>query len=115
MVVAGREAELVGVESLVGLCINTIPVRIAVPGQEPVQAWLRQLHEQLATLQRYSYYPLWQIQSLSELGAGQSLFQSILAFENYPIEQTLEQLQRSDLHQIGRASCRERVKMSVVV
>src|SRR5947209_9059189 len=98
MVVAGREAELVGVESLVGLCINTIPVRIALPAQEPVQTWLRQLHEQLATLQRYSYYPLWQIQGLSELGAGQSLFQSILTFENYPIEQTLQQVQRSDLH-----------------
>src|SRR5256885_7161372 len=98
MVVAGREAELVGVESLVGLCINTVPVRIALPGQEPVAAWLRQLHEQLAMLQHYSYYPLRQIQSLSELGAGQSLFQSILAFENYPIEQTLEQLQHSGLH-----------------
>src|SRR2546430_7338845 len=59
MVVAGRGAELVGVESLVGLCINTVPVRIALPAQGPVQAWLRQLHEQLATLQRYSYYPLW--------------------------------------------------------
>ena len=54
MVVAGREAELVGVESLVGLCINTIPVRIAVPAHEPVQAWLRRLHEQLAMLQRHS-------------------------------------------------------------
>src|SRR2546423_4808518 len=97
MVVAGREAELVGSESLVGLCINTIPVRIAVPAHEPVQVWLRRLHEQLATLQRYSYYPLWQIQSLSELGAGQPLFQSILAFENYPIEQTLQQVQHSDL------------------
>src|SRR3989440_4941142 len=98
MVVAGREAELVGSESLVGLCINTIPVRIALPAQEPVATWLRQLHEQLATLQRYSYYPLWQIQSLSELGPGQSLFQSILTFENYPIEQTLQQVQHSDLH-----------------
>src|SRR5205085_6883363 len=65
---------------------------------EPVQVWLRRLHEQLATLQRYSYYPLWQIQSLSELGTGQSLFQSILTFENYPIEQTLQQVQHSDLH-----------------
>src|SRR2546421_10092368 len=98
MVVAGREAELLGVESLVGLCLNPIPVRIGVPAPEPVQVWLRRLHEQLATLQRFSYYPLWQIQSLSELGAGQSLFQSILAFENYPIEQTLQQVQHSDLH-----------------
>src|SRR5207248_7932764 len=50
MVVAGREAELVGVEALVGLCINTVPVRIALPAQETVATWLRQLHKQLATV-----------------------------------------------------------------
>src|SRR5205807_1984843 len=61
MVVAGRHAELVGVEALVGLCINTIPVRITLPAHQPVEAWLRQVHEQVATLQRYSYSPLWQI------------------------------------------------------
>src|SRR5438132_2580458 len=50
-VVAGREAELVGVESLVGLCINTIPVRITLPEQETVADWLCQVHDQLATVQ----------------------------------------------------------------
>src|SRR2546421_6097697 len=97
MVVAGRQAELVGVESLVGLCINTIPLRIAVPRAGTVADWLRQVHAHLATLQRYSYYPLWQIQRLSEVDAGQSLFQSIFVFQNYPVNHTLEQLQHSSL------------------
>src|SRR5205807_4320564 len=97
MVVAGRQAELVGVEALVGLCINTVPVRLCIPREGTLGDWLRQLHEQLATVQHYSYYPLWQIQRFSELGAGQSLFQSILVFENYPVEHTLEQLQHTGL------------------
>src|SRR5205085_2955348 len=53
MVVAGRPAELVGVEALVGLCINTIPVRLGIPREGTVEAWLCQLHAYLATLQRY--------------------------------------------------------------
>src|SRR5437868_10096870 len=97
MVVAGREAELVGMESLVGLCINTVPIRLCIPRAGTVGGWLRQLHEQLVTVQRYSYYPLWQIQRLSDLGVGQPLFQSILAFENYPVEHTLQQMQHSGL------------------
>src|SRR5205807_5918109 len=97
MVVAGREAELVGMESLVGLCINTVPVRLCIPRAGTVADWLRQVHAHLATLQRYSYYPLWQIQRLSEVDAGQSLFQSIFVFQNYPVEHTLEQLQHSSL------------------
>src|SRR5205085_3817550 len=51
MVVAGREAELVGVEALVGLCINTVPVRLGIPREGTLGDWLRQLHEQLATIQ----------------------------------------------------------------
>src|SRR5205085_11034489 len=64
MVVAGREAELVGVEALVGLCINTIPGRLALAEHEPVQGWLRRLHEQLARLRRYSCHPLHQLHGL---------------------------------------------------
>src|SRR2546421_8537265 len=79
MVVAGREAELVGMESLVGLCINTVPVRLCIPRAGTAADWLRQVHARLARVQRYSYYPMWQIQRLSEVEAGQSLFQSILA------------------------------------
>src|SRR5207248_6812092 len=45
MVVAGREAELAGVESLVGLCINTVPVRLSIPRSGTAADWLHQVHE----------------------------------------------------------------------
>jgi amino acid adenylation domain-containing protein/non-ribosomal peptide synthase protein (TIGR01720 family) len=97
MVVAGRPAELVGVESLVGLCINTVPVRLSIPRAGTVADWLGQVHAHLARVQHYSYYPLWQIQRISQLDPAQALFQSIVAFENYPVEQTVQQMQHSDL------------------
>ncbi|MBV9689028.1 MAG: amino acid adenylation domain-containing protein, partial [Ktedonobacteraceae bacterium] len=87
MVVAGRSPELVGAESIVGLCVNTIPVRVPVSRQAMVGDWLRQIHQRLATIQHYDYYPLVQIQSVSEIAPGLPLFDSIFAFENHPVEQ----------------------------
>ncbi|MFL5656682.1 MAG: amino acid adenylation domain-containing protein, partial [Ktedonobacteraceae bacterium] len=87
MVVAGRSPELIGAESVVGLCVNTVPVRIPVPRQGMVGDWLRQIHERLAMIQHYDYYPLVQIQGVSEIAPGLPLFDSIFAFENHPVEQ----------------------------
>jgi amino acid adenylation domain-containing protein/non-ribosomal peptide synthase protein (TIGR01720 family) len=87
MVVAGRSPELPGAESIVGLCVNTVPVRLCVPRQEMVGDWLKHIHEQLATIRHYDYYPLVQIQGHSEITPGFPLFDSIFAFENHPGEQ----------------------------
>src|SRR5947209_15314979 len=87
MVVAGRSPELIGAESVVGLCVNTVPVRIPVPRQVMVEDWLRQIHERLAMIQHYDYYPLVQIHGVSEIAPGLPLFDSIVAFENHPVEQ----------------------------
>ncbi|MBV8695972.1 MAG: amino acid adenylation domain-containing protein, partial [Ktedonobacteraceae bacterium] len=87
MVVAGRSPELVGAESVVGLCMNTVPVRIPVPCQAMVGDWLRHIHERLAMMQHYDYYSLLQIQGVSEITPGLPLFDSIFAFENHPVEQ----------------------------
>lgn len=58
MVVAGRSPELPGAESVVGLCVNTIPVRICVPRQGTLGDWLQHIHEHLALIQHYDYSPL---------------------------------------------------------
>lgn len=44
------------------------------------------LHEQLTDILQYSYTPLTQIQSWSEIPRGTQLFQSLLVFENYPLD-----------------------------
>ena len=80
--VSGRPAELAGVESMVGVLINTLPVRVHVCGERLLLPWLRQLQIQLAELRQYEFTPLVQVQKWSDAPRG--LFDSILVFENFP-------------------------------
>ncbi len=82
--VSGRPGNLLGVEKMVGLFINTLPLRVQVPSQAQLIPWLQQLNQKQLQLQGYSYSPLVEIQRLSEIPAGVPLFDSILGFENYP-------------------------------
>ncbi|HEY0607971.1 MAG TPA: condensation domain-containing protein, partial [Herpetosiphonaceae bacterium] len=84
--VAGRPADLPGVETMVGLFINTVPVRVLVPQDAILLPWLQQLQGQQAELRQYEYSPLVQVQSWSEVPRGQPLFESLVVFENYPEE-----------------------------
>ena len=84
-VVSGRPPELAGIEQMVGLFINTLPIRIAVAPDAPLLDWLGGLQQQQLDMQAYEYTPLVQIQAWSEIGRGEGLFQSLFAFENYPV------------------------------
>jgi amino acid adenylation domain-containing protein/non-ribosomal peptide synthase protein (TIGR01720 family) len=84
-VVSGRPAELPGVESIVGLFINTLPVR-AVVSEEPASAWLARLQAGQTGLRQHQWTPLSRVQELSEVPAGEPLFSTLLAFENYPVD-----------------------------
>ncbi|HYP19482.1 MAG TPA: amino acid adenylation domain-containing protein, partial [Chloroflexia bacterium] len=88
-VVSGRPAELDETEKMVGLFINTLPVRVKVTGGEPLSNWLRNLQQQQVELRQYEYSPLAAIQGWSEVERGVPLFESIVVFENYPVDKTL--------------------------
>lgn len=83
-VVSGRPPELEGVESMVGLFANALPVRVNVSGHEPLVGWLRKLQQQQVEMQGYEHSPLVEVQRWSELPPGEPLFKSLLAFQNYP-------------------------------
>ncbi|BBA33066.1 putative linear pentadecapeptide gramicidin synthetase LgrB [Methylocaldum marinum] len=87
--VSGRPAELAGVEDMVGLFINTLPVRVRVPAEADVLPWLAQLQAQQAERDQYAYSPLVEIQGWSDVPRGIPLFESLVVFENYPIEAAL--------------------------
>ncbi|MFL5745688.1 MAG: amino acid adenylation domain-containing protein [Niastella sp.] len=87
-VVSGRPAEIEGVETMVGLFINTIPVRIHYSGTETVVDYLQGLQARALESEPHHYHPLSEIQALSEMGDG--LFDHIIAFENYPLAQQIE-------------------------
>ena len=80
--VAGRPAELRGVEKMVGLFINTLPVRASISQSDRVIPWMRQLQRQLVDMRQYEYSPLVKVQSWSEVPHGVSLFDSIFVSEN---------------------------------
>jgi amino acid adenylation domain-containing protein/non-ribosomal peptide synthase protein (TIGR01720 family) len=84
--VSGRTAGLPGIESMVGLFINTLPVRVEVSPSHSVVPWLTELQEQQVTMREYEYTPLYEIQKWSEVTAGEPLFNTLLVFENIPLE-----------------------------
>jgi amino acid adenylation domain-containing protein/non-ribosomal peptide synthase protein (TIGR01720 family) len=88
-VTSGRSAPIPGMESMVGMFINTLPVRVQVPLAMPLLAWLRGIQEQQAEMRQYEYSPLSQVLGWSEVPRGTALFESILAFENFPRDQSL--------------------------
>nr|WP_316233655.1 non-ribosomal peptide synthetase [Bradyrhizobium sp. SZCCHNPS2010] len=84
--VSGRPAELPEVERTVGLFINTLPLRVALPEQANVLEFLGEVQARQSELTDYQYSPLAEVQRWSELPAATPLFESIVAFENYPAE-----------------------------
>ncbi|MFG2647894.1 amino acid adenylation domain-containing protein [Streptomyces sp. NPDC048436] len=79
--VAGRPPELPGVESMVGLLINTLPVRVQLDGEQPVLEMFRDLQERQSTLMAHQHLGLPQIQKTAGPGAG---FDTLLVFESFP-------------------------------
>ncbi|HEU4408791.1 MAG TPA: amino acid adenylation domain-containing protein [Polyangiaceae bacterium] len=87
--VAGRPTELPGVESIVGLFINTLPLRVRVDPDRPLVGWLQGLLAHNYRIREYEHPPLVQVQQWSELPKGQSLFDSLVVFENAPLDPRL--------------------------
>jgi len=83
--VSGRSATISGIESMVGLFINTLPLRVKLSRDSKVLSWLESLQEQQFTLQQYEYCSLLDIQSWGEVPRGTPLFETILVFENLPV------------------------------
>ena len=86
-VVSGRNNDTINVDNLVGLFINSVPVRVQAADDLTVRSALQALHAQAAETAAYDFCSLSDIQTQSPLGAN--LFQSILAFENYAGADTL--------------------------
>ena len=84
---SGRSIDLPGVEEMVGLFINTLPLKITSHPTEDTPTFLKNLQEQTQRLNEYAYTPLAQIQSWS--GINQSLFDAIFVFENYPLDEEI--------------------------
>ncbi len=82
--VSGRPADLPGAESVLGLFINTLPVRVTVDPARPAADWLAGIQAELAEARGHEYVALSDI--TADVAPGTSLFESLVVFENYPVD-----------------------------
>jgi amino acid adenylation domain-containing protein/non-ribosomal peptide synthase protein (TIGR01720 family) len=86
--VAGRPPLLEGIESMVGLFINTLPARFHIKPDDSLSSWLSDIHVRQSDLDQYAYSSLTDIQKWSDIPSGTPLFDTLLVFENYPVDRS---------------------------
>ncbi|MNP15226.1 Linear gramicidin synthase subunit D [compost metagenome] len=85
---AGRPTGLAGAQDMLGLFINTLPVIQTLDPQQPLGEWLRDLQDYNLAVRDYEHTPLSDVQRWAGQG-GQGLFDSIIVFENHPVDRAL--------------------------
>ncbi len=89
--VSGRPTELVGVEEMIGLFINTLPVRVQLAPTQPLIPWLKHLQAQQVKLRQFEYSRLVDIQRWAGIAKDRSLFESIFVYENFPLDASVQE------------------------
>ena len=82
---SGRQIDFSGIDKMVGLFINTLPLRAHVEPNEMLPSFFKQLQNQQRDICTYEYTPLIEIQKCSAASPSKALFESIVVFENYPM------------------------------
>ncbi|GGW45917.1 non-ribosomal peptide synthetase [Streptomyces lucensis JCM 4490] len=87
--VSGRPPELPGADAMTGLFITTLPTRVTVPDDGTLVDWLRALQDEQSEDRRFDQLPLTRMRSFTGLPERTGLFDSIVVFENYPVDDDL--------------------------
>ncbi len=82
--ISSRPIDMPAAERMVGLFINTLPLRVQVDDRQGLVEWLKSIQSTMLENQSYEYSPLVSIQKWSEVQPGSPLFHSIIVFENHP-------------------------------
>ncbi|MCY9393355.1 amino acid adenylation domain-containing protein, partial [Bacillus haynesii] len=85
-VISGRDAQVAGIEKMVGLFLNTVPTRIRLEKSQSFKELIKSVQEQALEGRTYHDMNLSEVQSLSEL--KRELLDHILIFENYAVDQS---------------------------
>lgn len=104
-VVAGRPAEIEDVENIMGVFINTIPVRIRYESDDTISTLLHKSQQKALEGMEHLHLSLSDIQNLSGLKSG--LFNHVMAFQNLPVDNSdmgEEKFRITDVRSMGRTS-----------
>jgi len=79
---SNRRGTIEGADDVIGLCMNTLPMRLKVNPETMLLSWLKDVRAQWIGLRDHAYTPLVKVQAWSELPAGRPLFTSLVNFMN---------------------------------
>jgi len=82
-VVSGRPDEVVGAESMVGLLINTVPVRATITSTTTVAGLLEQLQTRHNDTLEHQHLAL---SDIHRIAGHDQLFDTVFVYENYPTD-----------------------------
>ncbi|HYX24165.1 MAG TPA: condensation domain-containing protein, partial [Thermoanaerobaculia bacterium] len=103
-VFSGRPADLAGAERMIGVLINTLPIRARLtPEDEPLLSWLTGFQQHLFDVSQYDYSPLIDVQGWSEVPRGRPLFENLVVLENYPLGESPAAEEGGDALEVGSA------------
>jgi len=89
---ACRRSSIEGSDDIVGLFINTLPLRANVREDERLSTLLRDVRRRWTDMRAWEHTPLSLVQGWSDVPGGGTLFESIVVFENRSLEATLREL-----------------------
>ena len=86
---ACRHSSVEGADSMVGLFINTLPLRVTVDPDLEWLPWLQRLRCQWNELRAHEHTPLVKIRSWSDLPADGPFFESVVVYETASLEEQM--------------------------
>ncbi len=84
-----RRSTIEGAEAMIGLFLNTLPLRVRVNSEAELFPWLNEVRLQWMAMREHEHTPLANVHGWSEMEGGSPLFQSTMAFENYHLDTML--------------------------
>ena len=112
--VSGRPVAVEGVEKIIGMFLNTIPVRVKLTNESTIQEVISQVHEAFFSSDKHSYLGLSDVQRCADISAGEGLFDSLVVYQNFP--EALNDI--SDVDAVGfsveKASAAEHTKFGIL-
>jgi len=112
-VVSGRNVNLSGIEQMVGMFINTIPVRARCDETTTMEELIREMNRQSVAGSDYEYCSLAHIQSQSRMGTN--LIKTLFVFENYRTEKENGNGEIIDGLRFSAVSAREQIPYAIGV
>ncbi|MCP5047790.1 MAG: amino acid adenylation domain-containing protein, partial [bacterium] len=100
--VSGRSGNIKGIENMVGLFVNTIPLRVRIRENalETVADFLGRINDRLQERERYESTSLTGIKESRRFGIENQLFDTIMVIENYPLEKALQKNKENATHSL---------------